>query len=116
MLVRFLKAKFQNFLENYLDIDPDEKEQVSTSLETEKKSGIIHYFSSKKSKKVVDKEFEKLLSFKLIHVKIEKFADMLKDLPLNLQKIKIHELVIDIPWKALFSKSVEIKVLGHSFI
>ena len=110
MLVRFLKKKFEQFLEEYLEVDPEEKQQMSETLTHEKKPEFLKsVFQNKKFKKS-DKQFEKLLSFKVIQVKCFKFADMLKDLPVELKRMSLHELVINIPWKNLFSKSVEIKV------
>jgi hypothetical protein len=110
VLVKFLKKKFEQFLEEYLEVDPQEKKQMNESLKQESKPKFIKSIFSKKKFKKNDKQFEKLLSFKQINVKCSKFADMLKDLPVDLKMMSLHELVIDIPWKNLFSKSVEIKV------
>jgi hypothetical protein len=111
VLVKFLKKKFKQFLEEYLEVDPKDKEQMTENVEPEHKKKFIQSFFSKKKKNKNDKQFEKLLSFKVIKVKCSKFADMLKDLPVDLKQMTLHELVIDIPWKNLFSKSVEIKVI-----
>lgn len=110
VLVKFLKKKFRQFLEEYLEVDPAEKQQMSESLRHEQKPELLKsMFGARRSKKS-ERQFERLLAFKVLRVKVAKFADALKDLPLDLAEVTLHELEIHIPWKSLFSKSVEIKV------